>query len=295
MFEKNKVTIIYGCKIFKLRSDRQNITGIILQGKEKLVAKKYILATGGMSYIQTGSTGDGFVWAKKLGHNVSKLRPALVPLKIKERWVRDLQGLALKNVEINVFQDNQKKDTMFGEMIFTHFGISGPIILGLSKNIAILLEKGNVDLVLDLKPKLSFETLDKRVQRDFIKYQNKVFRNCLKDLLPSKIIPVIIRQSKIDPSKQVNKITKKERQFLVHLLKELKMSVIETLKINNAIITSGGVCVKEIEAKTMQSKLFNNLYFAGEIIDLDGPSGGYNLQLCWTSGWLAGKAVGENS
>ena len=291
--KKNNVVVVHGCKISGLRSKDKNITSIVLQGKEKLIAQKYILATGGKSYTQTGSTGDGFIWAKKLGHNVSKLRPALVPLKVKEKWIKNLQGLGLKNIELSVFQDNKKKDSMFGEMMFTHLGISGPIVLGLSKNVAVLLEKNNVDLVLDLKPKLNFQELDKRIQHDFAKYQNKLFRNCLKDLLPSKIIPVIIMLSGIDPSKKVNRITKQERQSLLNLLKGLKMTATGTLKLDKAIVTNGGISVKEIESKTMRSKLFNNLYFAGEIIDLDGPSGGYNLQLCWTSGYLAGMAAAK--
>ena len=195
----------------------------------------------------------------------------------------------MKNVEISVWQKKKKIFSEFGECLFTHFGLSGPIILEMSKRVGELLEKGEAELSLDLKPALDFEKLNKRVQRDFLKYQNKFFKNSLNDLLPSKMIPVIIKLSGIDPKKKINGITKEERHNLVRLLKEVKMKVDSLLGFEEAIITKGGVCLEEIEHKTMKSKIIDNLFFAGEVIDIDGPTGGFNLQVCWSTGYLAGE------
>ena len=201
------------------------------------------------------------------------------------------QGLSLKNVELTVFQNDKKKDSRFGEMLFTHFGVSGPIVLDLSFKIGELLEKGEVGLSLDLKPALDFITLDKRLQSDFSKYSNKLFRNSLDDLLPQKLIPVFVKLSGINPEKKTHEITKKERQLLVKLLKGIKMQVSGLLGFDMAIITAGGVSLKEIDARTMKSKVIDNLFLAGEIINLHGPTGGYNLQLCWSTGYLAGQSA----
>ena len=273
--------------------NENRIAKVVLSGGQELLAENYIIATGGKSYSGTGSTGDGYKWAEELGHKVSKLRPALVPLKIKENWPKLAQGLALKNVELTVLKNNKKKDGRFGELLFTHFGISGPIVLDLSGKIGELLEKGEVKLILDLKPALDFRILDKRLQSDFSKYSQKLFKNSLSDLLPQKLIPVVVELSGINPSKKVNEIIREERHKLVKLLKGLEMMVSSLLGFETAIVTSGGVSLKEIDSKTMKSKLIENLFFAGEIIDLHGPTGGYNLQLCWSTGYLAGKSAAK--
>ena len=289
------VKIMTNSKVEKILKQKNRASKIILKDGREISAKNYIIATGGKSFPGTGSTGDGYQWAKELGHSISKLRPALVPLKIKENWPKMAQGLALKNVELSVFQNNKKKDSRFGEMLFTHFGISGPIILDLSGEIAELLEKGEVKLVLDLKPALDFQTLDKRIQQDFSKYSQKLFKNSLSDLLPQKLIPIIVKLSGIAPFKKVNVITREERYKLVRLLKGLAMTASSLLGFEMAIVTSGGVSLKEIDSKTMKSKLIENLFFAGEIINLHGPTGGYNLQLCWSTGYLAGQMAANSA
>ncbi|MCG2688362.1 NAD(P)/FAD-dependent oxidoreductase [Candidatus Parcubacteria bacterium] len=290
--DKNKANIVYDSKILEIKCQKNKIEKLVLKNKE-IISKNYIICTGGKSYASTGSTGDGFEWAKKLGHQIKELSPALVPIVIKEGWVRKLQGLSLKNVEISVIQKNKKEYSKFGECLFAHFGITGPIILDISKIVGKLLKKGEVELSLDLKPALDFVKLDQRLQRDFVKFQRKLFKNSLNDLLPRKLIPVIINLSKIDPEKKINSITKKERQDLVKLLKGLKMTAKELLGFGTAIVTSGGVSLEEIDHKTMKSKLINNLYFAGEIIDVDGPTGGFNLQNCWSTGYLAGESAAK--
>ena len=279
-----------GSEVKEIVCDKNKIEKVILKKGQEIFAKNYIIATGGRSYPGTGSTGAGYKWLGKLGHKINKLSPALVPLKIKENWPRLAQGLSLKNIELAVFWKNKKQDSRFGEMLFTHFGISGPIVLDLSEKVGELLERGEVKLVLDLKPALDFETLDKRLQSDFSKYSNKFFKNSLSDLLPQKMIPVIVELSGINPGKKVNEITREERQKLVKLLKGLEMRVSSLLGFETAIVTSGGVSLKEIDSKTMKSKLIGNLFLAGEIIDLHGPTGGYNLQLCWSTGYLAGQS-----
>jgi len=291
--EKGKVEIMTDSEVEKIIKEKNRIVKVILKDGEEILAKNYIIAAGGKSYPGTGSVGEGYQWAKELGHKVNKLRPALVPLKIKENWPKMAQGLSLKNVELTVFQNNKKKDSRFGELLFTHFGISGPIVLDLSGKVGELLEKGEVKLVLDLKPALDFETLDRRLQSDFSKYSNKLFKNSLSDLLPQKLISIIVDLSGINPEKKVNEITRQERQKLVKLLKGLEMKVSSLLGFETAIVTAGGVSLKEIDSRTMKSKLIENLFFAGEIIDLHGPTGGYNLQLCWSTGYLAGQCAAE--
>ncbi len=291
--KEGKVEVRTKAEVGEIVAEGNRIAKIILKDGREVFAKNYIICTGGKSYPVTGSTGDGYKWLEKLGHSVTKLRPALVPLKIKESWPKAAQGLSLKNVELTVFQNDKKKDSRFGEMLFTHFGVSGPIVLDLSRGIAELLERGKVRLVLDLKPALDFETLDRRLQSDFSKYSNKLFKNSLDDLLPQKLIPVIIGLSAINPEKKVNGITKEERQKLAKLLKSLEMQVQDLLGFESAIVTSGGVLLKEINSKTMKSKIVENLFLAGEIINLHGPSGGYNLQLCWSTGHLAGESAAK--
>lgn len=260
-------------------------------------AEKVILATGGKSYPLTGSTGDGYKLAEKLGHTVTKIKPSLVPLESYDKNVcRSLQGLSLKNVQIELKNEENNKVIYedFGEMLFTHFGVSGPIILSSSahlvrhKNIEELLKNKKIVLKIDFKPVLSEEKLDDRILRDFSEFKNKQFKNSLDKLLPQKLIPIIIEKSKISPEKKVNEITKKERKNLVKLLKDFEIYVSNFRPIEEAIITSGGINIKEINPKTMESKLVKGLYFAGEIIDVDSYTGGFNLQIAYSTGYTAG-------
>jgi predicted Rossmann fold flavoprotein len=269
------------------------IEEVILNDGEHVKAKKFIITTGGLSYPATGSTGDGYDWARELGHNIINPRPALSPILIGNWFVDELEGLSLRNIELSIYKDNKKVGSKFGEMLFTRRGVSGPVVLDLSKKVGELLEdveKGDDGVVLkiDLKAALDFKKLDQRIQRDFQAGNNKQFKNILEDLLPKKLIPVIIKMSKINPDKQVNLITKEERKTLVKLLKAFPLKVDKLLGFGKAIITTGGIDLKEVDSKTMQSRLVSNLYFAGEILDLDGPTGGYNLQIAWSTGYAAG-------
>lgn len=249
-----------------------------------------IIATGGSSYPGTGSTGDGYTMAKQIGHTVVSPLPALVPLETEEEWVQDLQGLSLRNVRVYLMADSQKVSEMFGEMLFTHYGVSGPIVLTLSRQAAQLLHQGRfVELVIDLKPALTMEQLDARILRDFEKYQRKEIKNAMKDLLPGRLIEPILDASYIDPERMVNTITKAERHALAMALKGLIITVTKTRPIAEAIVTAGGVSVKEINPKTMESKQVENLYFAGEVVDVDAFTGGYNLQAAFSMGAAAGN------
>jgi hypothetical protein len=261
-----------------------------------------ILASGGMSYPATGSTGDGYRIAQKLGHKVITPKPSMVPLETREGWVKELQGLSLKNVAIKIVYKSKKalyED--FGEMIFTHFGVSGPIIISSSRHLLDTFYSkgklsdvnGDVKLYIDLKPALDQEKLDDRVRRDYQKYSNKQFKNSLDDLLPSKLIPVIVRLTEIDPEKIVNQISKIERSKLVQTLKKMELTVKGFRPIEEAIVTAGGVCTNEINPSTMESKIIKGLYFAGEIIDVDAYTGGYNLQIAFSTGYLAGIDAGK--
>lgn len=290
-FEKylneNGVKIMLSTKVTDIIEFKGAVWGVEINGNEKIKCDSVIIATGGKSYPLTGSTGDGYVFAKKLGHNITEIRPSLVPLVAEEEWVKDLMGLSLKNVEISVKHKNKVIYNDFGEMLFTHFGVSGPIILSVSRKVIDLLPQ-KVEVYIDLKPALDHNELDKRIVRDFENYKNKQFKNSLNELLPSKLIPVIINLSGINPEKQVNSITKEERKNLVKLLKEFKITIIGTRPIDEAIITAGGVDVKEVDPSTMESKIVKGLYFAGEILDVDALTGGFNLQIAFSTGYCAG-------
>ncbi|MBL7053366.1 MAG: NAD(P)/FAD-dependent oxidoreductase [Candidatus Portnoybacteria bacterium] len=286
--DRNKVEIFSGQGVDSFNIKDKKIKSVKLKDKE-IFARSYILATGGKSYSRTGSDGKGYKWAKKMGHKIIDLKPVLTPIKIKEDWPIDLQGLSLKNVSVSVFQNNKKQDSRFGEMLFTHFGISGPIIIDLSKKIGELLNTGEVILKIDLKPALDVEILDKRLQRDF--KSNKDFKNYLPDLVPKRIGDLVLRLTDIDKNKKINLITKDERKKIIETLKCLTLTVKNLVGFSSAIVTSGGVDLKEIDSKIMKSKIIENLYLAGEIIDLDGPTGGYNLQICWTTGYVAGQSA----
>ena len=278
------------------------IKGVKLINDLEVFADKVIIATGGKSYPLTGSTGDGYKLAKKLGHTITRIKPSLVPLECYEKNIcKNMQGLSLRNVKIKL-QDNEKAKTIyedFGEMLFTHFGVSGPIILSSSahlvryKNVDELLKNKKIKLCIDLKPALSKEKLDERVLRDFEQGKNKYFKNSLDKLLPQKMISTIISLSEINPEKKVNEITKTERVKLVELLKNFEISISNFRPIDEAIITSGGINIKEINPKTMESKIVKGLYFAGEVIDVDAYTGGFNLQIAYSTGYTAGKSTLE--
>lgn len=249
---------------------------------------KVIITTGGKSYQQTGSTGDGYKFAHSFGHTIIDLKPALVPCEVKEKWVKKLQGLALKNVKISAYIKKTRIFEEFGELIFTHYGISGPIVLTMSSYINRYY--GNeIKIIIDLKPGLSDEKLEARLLRDFEKYSKKQFKNSLEDLLPRKLIPIIIELSNIHEDKFVNQITREERKRLISLLKNLEMSFSKFRPINEAIVTSGGVSTLEIDSSTMESKIIKDLFFAGEVIDVHALTGGFNLQIAYSTGYLAGR------
>ena len=282
------VKILYNSPVSDVIAEKGVVKGVLLKDGRKLECDSVILATGGASYKGTGSTGDGYKIAKRLGHNIVKLRPSLVPLIVSEKWISELQGLSLKNVAITLINERGKKVySDFGEMLFTHYGVSGPIILSASRHILDYDFKG-ITLIIDLKPALTEEKLDERIQRDFEKFSRKQFKNALDELLPKKIIPVIIKLSEISPDKFVNQITKEERRNLVKVLKKFTLTINGARPIDEAIVTAGGVSTDEINPSTMESKLIKGLYFAGEIIDVDAYTGGFNLTIAFSTGYLAG-------
>ncbi len=251
-----------------------------------------IVATGGLSYQSTGSTGDGYRFALRLGHTVRSCIPSLVPMEVKEPWIQELQGLSLRNVQATVYQGKKRLYQDFGEMLFTHYGVSGPLLLSASSYVGrVLTENPPLTLEIDLKPALTEEMLNRRILRDFEENQNKQFKNALGKLFPSKLIPVMIELSGIDPEKKVNIISKEERKKLVHLIKHFKMELIKLRDYNEAIITKGGIATKEIDPGTMESRLAKGVYFAGEVLDVDALTGGFNLQIAWSTAYAAGNAV----
>lgn len=289
-FEKNlkkeNVDIFRSSNVVKFIVKNKKIIEIELSDDRTIVGKNYIIATGGKSYPVTGSDGFVFDLIAKMGHSIVTPSPALVPLVCKEEWVKKLSGLSLKNVSLKI---KGSKKNIFGEMLFTHFGLSGPIVLNISNEIVKLLSKGSVTVCLDLKPALNLKELDLILQRDFEKYSNYDFKNSLNELLPQSLIETIIRLARIDFHKKVHQVTKEERVRLVKILKNLEIEITGHLGFETAIVTSGGVDTKEVDQKTMKSKIIDNLYFAGEVLNIDGKTGGYNLQMCWTTGYVAGK------
>ncbi|HZJ84568.1 MAG TPA: NAD(P)/FAD-dependent oxidoreductase [Syntrophomonadaceae bacterium] len=285
------VTLHTNAAVQKILVKSNKITGLATDEME-YSCDAVIVATGGMSYPGTGSTGDGYIWAKDLGHTIVELRPSLVPLVTQEKWVRDLKGLSLKNVQVTLFQvDGKKMGEEFGEMLFTHFGVSGPIILSLSSNVSDYFAqyKKEAKLFIDLKPALDEDMLENRLQRDFAKFSRKQFKNSLDQLLPKKLIPLMISLSEIDGDKQVHQITRAERKRLLGLLKQFPLTITGTRPIKEAVVTAGGVDVKEVDPKTMESKIISSLFFAGEVLDVDGYTGGFNLQAAFSTGFVAGK------
>lgn len=295
--KKLKIEIKLKSKVNKIIVEENRAVGIIYNDKEKLYANKIILATGGKSYPTTGSTGEGYKIAKELGHTINEIKPSLVPLEIYQKnECKAMQGLSLRNIGIKIMDSEKNKLIYedFGEMLFAHFGVSGPVIISSSahlvryKNIEELLKNRKINLSIDLKPALTKEKLDDRILRDFNDLKNKQVKNSLDKLLPQKMIPVVLERLAIDQNKKVNEITKEERQKIVEMLKNFKLEISGFRPIEEAIITAGGISIKEINPKTMESKIVKNLYFAGEIIDVDAYTGGFNLQIAYSTGYTAG-------
>ena len=288
---KRGVQVHLNQKVEKVLQKDGTFDGIVLEDGKTVKGDSCIIATGGLSYPSTGSTGDGYRWAEALGHKVTEQSPGLVPLETKESWVKALQGLSLRNVNVTVLDGRKKYYEEFGELLFTHFGVSGPTVISASSIVGQILKKKELTLTIDLKPALSEEQLDKRLLRDFEEQKNKQFKNALGGLFPSKLIPVMVELSGILPEKQVNAISKEERRSLVHLIKNFAMTLTGIRGYNEAIITRGGVSVREIDPGTMESKKVKNLYFAGEVLDLDAVTGGYNLQIAWSTGYMAAQEI----
>lgn len=267
--------------------------GVRLSSGEKLNADAVIIATGGLSYPSTGSTGDGYRFARECGHKVTELSPALVPMEVEEWYAKELMGLSLRNIEIKITDGKKKLYEEFGEMLFTHYGVTGPVILSASSIVGKKLKEHPLTLHIDLKPALTEEQLDKRVLREFEANHNRQFKNAADSLFPAKLKPVIVELSGIPEEKKVNEVTKEERLRFVRMIKDFSMTLTAMRGYNEAIITKGGVSVKEIDPGTMESRLVNRLYFAGEVLDLDAVTGGYNLQIAWSTGYLAGMNAGE--
>ena len=313
LLQQKKVEIRLRTKVRELlvskedgRDDRQEDTknqqcadkivcGVRLNYGEEIAADAVVLATGGLSYPTTGSTGDGYLMAEALGHTRKPCVPSLVPFTLEEEWCADLQGLALKNVSLTMTENGKVRYQGFGEMLFTHFGVSGPLVLSASSYYYKCKNQNAIILSLDLKPALTEEQLDKRILRDFEQNLNRQFKNALDGLLPARMIPVLVSRCGIPPEKKVNEITKEERRRLVFSLKEFPLHVTGTRDFAEAVITQGGISVKEVNPSTMESKVVEGLYFAGEILDVDALTGGFNLQIAWSTGYLAGSSiVGEN-
>lgn len=288
--QKNKVTTLFGSKVSRVILNGKKIEKLVV-GQEEITAKKYIFCTGGKSYIITGSSGDGFEWTTDLGHKIIEPSPALVPIKTKEAWVKDIQGITINNAKISVLLNNKRILQETGDLLFTHFGLSGPAILNLSKGIGEQLKKGEVVVSVDVFPDITLEFLEKKILAEINRSPKKLVKGYLADLIPQRMVAGLIKNLGLNAEKIVNNITKEERKRIAYYLKNIKLTVVELLGFDLAMVTSGGVALGEIDDKTMKSKVINNLYFAGEIIDIDGKTGGFNLQACWSTGYLAAKSA----
>ena len=289
-YAKDNGVVFIKDAVTKVMQENNSICGVLTKTAKKIDCSRVIVATGGASYPLTGSTGDGYKFAKELGHTIITPYPSLIPLVIQEDYVKDLQGLSLKNVAVKVTKGTKCVYEDFGEMIFTHYGLSGPVILSASSNLKNI-ENSGYKISIDLKPALTFEQLDKRIQRDFEKNINKNFSNSLDELLPSKMIDTIIKLSGIDPYIKVHQINKQQRTELCNLLKNFTLTVTGVRPIEEAIITRGGISTKEINPSTMESKIIEGLFFCGEVIDVDAYTGGFNLQIAFSTAYLAGSNV----
>ncbi len=289
--ERLGVNIFLNSEVSELIINDGEITGLLLKSGKRISADAVIVATGGISYASTGSTGDGYRFAESSGHRLTECLPSLVPMEVKEWYAKELQGLSLKNVTATIYDGKKKLYEEFGEMLFTHYGVSGPIIISASSYIGKKLQKKELKLVIDLKPALDPDQLDQRILRDFEENKNRQFKNSADRLFPAKLTPVMIELSDISPEKRVHDITREERRHFVELIKHFEMTLIGLRGYNEAIITKGGVSVKDIDPGTMESKRVKGLYFAGEVLDLDALTGGYNLQIAWSTGYAAGNSI----
>ncbi len=292
--KKHNVTVLSNSAVVGIVREDGVIVGVKLANKKMIRGKSIIIATGGTSRPETGSTGDGYKWLKDIGHTVIEPTPSLVPVALKDSWVKRLAGVSLANIKITVLQNNEKQSVVKGKILFTHVGVSGPTVLNLSKDIGELLKYGDVTLSLDLLPAEGHGTLNTKLQELFKEHNNKKFKNALANLVPSAIVPIIVKLSGIDPEIQCNSITRENRLQIANLLKGVPMQVDKLLGVHKAVITSGGIVLSEVDFKTMRSRLFPNLYLVGDILNIDRPSGGYSLQLCWTTGFVAGTWAAEN-
>lgn len=293
MLKKYNVTVHLNEAVTKIVTKDNVVTGVVTT-KESYACEAVIIATGGASYPLTGSTGDGYRLAEGVGHSITDIRPSLVPIVTEESWVKDIMGLSLRNVEVSIVSKEKVQAKMFGEMMFTHFGVTGPTILSLSHTVGKLLRKkktASIAVSINLKPALTAEVLDKRLQKDFDLYSKKQLANGMKDLLPSNLIPIIISLAKLDPAKPINQITKEERQQLCHVLQHMTLTVKGLRPVEEAIVTAGGISLKEFNPKTMESKLVKGLYGAGEVLDIDAFTGGYNLQAAFSTGYVAAMHI----
>lgn len=286
------VTIFSGTSVKEINVSGKEIESVNLDNGERVYGKSFILATGGKALPETGSTGDGFAWLTKLGHTVNLSKPSLVPIAISDKWVKELQGTTLSDVKITVSQDNAKRLTKKGSVLFTHFGISGPMVINMSKSVGEFLKNGNVVISIDLFPTLGHGELNTRLQDLFAKENNKKIKNIFGSVLPiAALVPIMLNLAKIDPDKYCNEIKREERMALIGILKNIPMRVEGLLGINRSIATSGGLSPAEVDFKTMRSRILPNLYLVGDILDIDRQSGGYSLQICWTTGYIAGNSV----
>ena len=297
VLKENNITFLYKSHVVDFFLDNEGRISKIKLKKRELFPKNVIIAVGGKSYPATGSMGDGYEWAAKMGHKIIEPLPVLVPIKIKEDWVGELQGVSAGSVSIAVYQGGKKKFSNEGDLMFTHYGFSGPLALNMSRDIAKLVSQSDDDIkfILDLKPYLNFEQLDEIILTDFERNADKKLSNCLHDVFSPKLLDFVLRYSGLDMEKHAAKISRKERHVLVNLVKNLSVTFDSLFGFEMAMATSGGVSTREIDSRTMGSKIVPNLYFAGEIIDVDGPTGGYNLQMCWSTGYLAGESAAKNT
>ena len=289
--KKGGVEILSDSPVKDFETEDGMITAVVLKSNKKIQAKKFILATGGTSRPETGSTGDGFTWATKMGHSVVVPSVALVPIALKDSWIKKLSGVTLQDIKLITFQNKVKQEALKGKLLFTHFGISGPTILNMSRDIAELLKYGEVEIRLDLVPSLDHGMLNKKLQDLFTLDDKKKIKNSLDTLISSSLIDHVLELSKINPDTKNNSITRQERLRLIDTLKGIPMHVDKLLGSDKAVVSSGGVDLTEVDFKTMQSRIVSNLYLVGDVLNIDRPSGGYSLQLCWTTGWVAGNAV----
>ena len=285
------VTVRNGSVVVGIQASNGLMEGVQLSDGTLILGKRYILATGGKSHPETGSTGDGFRWLRAIGHTIIDPDPSLVPIRVKESWIKELSGISFEDAKLSIFQNGGKQGGGRGKLLFTHFGLSGPLVLNMSKDIGESLKYGETEVSVDFFPTLDVKKIDEKIQGIFSEHLNKQIKNVLREIVVPLLVPVLIRLSGIDPEKEVNSVTKEERLALVKLLKDFRLQVDGLLGPEKAIVTSGGVELSEVDFRTMQSRLYPNLFLVGDILNIDRPSGGYSLQLCWTTGYVAGESA----